>query len=178
MSYSEAIAEAYASAPVDTVTLDTIELYHPAFIDDFGAPTAIRLVRQLEDWLLKLEVGAIIGGGTYVKFLACEFDVTLPEFTEDGGTPRIQLSIGNVSREITRYLEQAKQSLVPITVTYRPYLSTDTSGPQMDPPFVLEMSEVDVDVFQATGSATLEDIHNKAYPNEKYTTQTFPGLRR
>lgn len=178
MSYTEAIAEAYASAPVDVVVLDTIELYHPAFIDDLGQPTAIRLVRELEDWVLKLEVGAIIGGGTYVTFLACDYDITLPEFTEDGGTPSIQLSIGNVSREITKYLEQAKQSLVPIQVTYRPYLSTDTSGPQMDPPFVLEMSEVDVDVFQATGSATLEDIHNKAFPNEKYTTTTFPALRR
>lgn len=178
MSYTDAIQEAYASAPADVVTLDTIELYHPAFIDELGRPTAIRVVFGYQDWSLRLEPGAILGGGTYVKFLGCQFTVTLPEFTEDGSTPSIQLGIGNVSREITRNLEQAKQSLVPIKVTYRPYLSSDPSAPQMNPPIVMEMSEVDVDVFQATGTATLEDVHNRAFPFEKFTTERFPGLRR
>ena len=178
MSYTEAIQEAYASAPADAVTLDTIELYHPAFIDELGRPAAIRVVLAEEDWLLKLEDGAVLGGGTYVPFLACQFSVTLPEFTEDGSTPSIQLGIANVSREITRHLEQAKQSLIPIKVTYRPYLSSDPSGPQMVPPIVMEMSEVDVDIFQATGTATIEDIHGRPFPFEKFNTERFPGLRR
>ena len=176
--YSEAIAEALASAPADVITIDTLEFYHPAFLDDVGQPTAIRLARGYEDWSLRLEAGAILGGGTYVTFLGCEFDITLPEFTEDGNTPSLQIGVGNVSRIITRNLEQAKQSLIPIRVTYRPYISTDLTGPQMDPPIVMEMSEIDVDVFQATGTATLEDIHNFPFPYEKYTTTRFPGLRR
>lgn len=177
MSYSEAIAEAYASAPVDEVILDTIELYHPAFTNEFGQPSAIRVVRAYEDWSLRLEDGAILGGGTYVMFLACDFEFTLPEFSEDGN-PQLQLTIGNVSREITRHLEQAQQSLTPIRVTYRPYLTTDTSLPQMIPPIELQLHEVDIDVFQATGTCILEDLHNYPFPNEKYTTARFPGLRR
>lgn len=177
MSYKDAIAEAMASAPADQVILDTIELYHPAFVDELGRPTAIRLVKDYQDYNLKLESSAIINPSTYVTFIACSFDVVLPEFAEDGN-PSLQLSVGNVSRQITTHMEQARQSLIPITVTYRPYLASDTTGPQLDPPIVMELSDVDVDVFQATGTCKLKDIHNQAFPREKYTLSRFPGLRR
>lgn len=178
MSYSEEIQEAYASAPANEVAVDTIELYHPAFVDQLGQPAAIRVALAYDNLMLGLEADAILNPGEMVEFLACEFTVTPPEFTQDGSIPSIQLAIGNVSREITKYLELAKQSLVPIIVTYRPYLLSDPSYPQMDPPIVLQMSEIDVDVFQATGMATLEDIHNFPFPYEKYNINRFPGLRR
>lgn len=178
MAYSEAIQEAYASAPINEITIDTIELQHPAFVDNLGQPSAIRVALHYEDIMLGLEADAILNPGQMVKFLACEFTVSLPEVSEDGATPSIQLSIANVSREITKYLEMAKQSLVPIRVTYRPYLLSNTAVPQMDPPIVMEMSEIDVDVFQATGNATIEDVHNFPFPNEKYDINRFPGLRR
>lgn len=178
MSYTEAYQEALASAPKGKPIIDTLELYHPAFLDEANRPTAIRIAKTYEDWLFKLEAEAIVNGGEWVTFLACEFNVQLPEVAEDGKTPNLQISVGNVSREITRALEQAKSSLIPIKVTYRPYLPTDPSIPQMNPPIVMEMSEVDVDVFQATGTASLEDINNVGYPSQQYTTDRFPGLRR
>jgi hypothetical protein len=178
MAYKDAIQEAYASAPIEEITVDTIELYHPAFVDDLGQPSAIRVCLSYENLTLGLEADAILNPGQAVQFLACEFTITLPEVSEDGATPTIQLGIANVSREITKYLELAKQSLIPIKVTYRPYLLSNPSLPQMDPPIVLEMSEIDVDVFQATGNATLEDIHNFPFPYETYNINRFPGLRR
>lgn len=177
MSYQDAIAEAYASAPLDDLIIDTIELYHPSFRDDNGNPTAIRVCRTFEDWELKLEAEAILNGGQYVKFLACEFDFAQPEFAEDS-VPQIPVTIGNVSREITRYLEQAQYSTSPIILTWRPYLASDRSMPQIDPPIVMELTDVDVDVFSATGTATLEDVHNSQFPSEVYTYNRFPGLRR
>lgn len=177
MSYSDAIAEAYASAPVDQVILDTLELYHPSFTDEIGRPTAIYVVLGYQNFTLRLDPGAIINPGDYVEFLGCSFEVTLPEFSEEGA-PSMNLSIGNVSREITRHLEQARQSIVPITVTYRPYLVSDPTQPQLDPPIVMELADVDVDVFTASGTCKLKDVNNTAFPKEKYTSTRFPGLRR
>ena len=54
----QAIREAYASAPADTVILHTLELRHPAFADDDGRPTAIRVVRDNVDLTARLEAGA------------------------------------------------------------------------------------------------------------------------
>lgn len=178
MAYKDAIQEAYAGGAINEIAVDTIELYHPSFIDELNQPTAIRVALTYEDTMFGLEADAILNPGQMVKFLACEFTVTLPEVSEDGATPSIQLGIANVSREITKYLELAKQSLIPIRVTYRPYLLSNPSVPQMDPPIVLQMSEVDVDVFQATGTATLEDIRNFPFPSENYNINRFPGLRR
>lgn len=179
MSYSDAIAEAYASAPLDDITIDTIELYHPSFIDTEGNPTAVRVAQGYDDWVLKLENEAIMNAGQYVTFLGCEFSFTMPEFSDDS-SPTIELTISNVSREIARYLELAQSSIAidPIKLTYRPYLASDTSKPQMDPPIVMELSEVDVDVFQATGTASLADVHNAAFPNKVYDYARFPGLKR
>lgn len=178
MAYKDAIQEAYAGGAVNEIAVDTIELYHPSFVNELGQPSAIRVALTYEDTMFGLEADAILNPGQMVKFLACEFTVTLPEVSEDGATPSIQLGIANVSREITKYLELAKQSLTPIQVTYRPYLLSNPSVPQMDPPIVLQMSEVDVDVFQATGTATLEDIRNFPFPYETYNINRFPGLRR
>ena len=43
---SQALREAYASAPSDVVILHTLELRHPAFVDDDGQSIAIRVVRD------------------------------------------------------------------------------------------------------------------------------------
>ena len=44
---SQALKEAYASAPSEVILLHTLELRHPSFVDDNGNPTAIRVVRDL-----------------------------------------------------------------------------------------------------------------------------------
>lgn len=44
MSLEKALKEAYASAPQDRVVFDTLELRHPAFVDEHGERTAVRVV--------------------------------------------------------------------------------------------------------------------------------------
>ena len=44
---SEALREAYASAPSDVVILHTLELRHPSFLDDDGQHNDIRTLRDL-----------------------------------------------------------------------------------------------------------------------------------
>lgn len=176
MSYSEALAEAYASSPIDERVLHTLELRHVSFIEH-GQPTAIRVVNGFEKYSLRLETSAPLDGGKYVDWTDCAFQLELSGFAE-GLVPYIKLTITNVSREITEHLERAITLPDPIYTTYRPYLLSDPSGPQMDPPLHLTLSKAKADVFQVTGTATLEDVHNWPFPNRKYLPQEWPGLVR
>ena len=199
----QAIREAYASAPSDTVILHTLELRHPAFVDDDGDPTAIRVVRNFADaerWrdlggvearavldalptdardrvglVARLEADAPRDAGRMVPFIALAFELELPP-VDTAPVPEIAVTLDNVGREIVRHLDAAATSLERIEVTYRPYLSTDIEGPQMDPPITLTLTEVEVDVFRATGRARMLDIGNRAFPADLYTATRFPGL--
>lgn len=177
MSLKQAIKEAYASAPVDEVIVSTLELIHPSFVDDQGNPTAARVANSYQDYTFGLEATAPRNAGEMVLFQRCAFSLTLPQWSE-GAAPELQLKIDNVSREITRYLEQAIVQLTPILVIYRPYLASDPTLPQMDPPFIFSLSKVQVDTFQITGTANTNDVHNWPFPNEKYDPARFPGLVR
>jgi len=172
-----AIREAYASAPSDTVILHTLELRHPSFLDDDGQPTAIRVVRDHVDLWARLEADAPVDAGGWVRFVAMGFELELPP-VDTAPVPEIAVTLDNVSREIVRHLDAAATSQEKIEVTFRPYLSTDLEGPQMDPPITLILTEVEADVFRVTGRARMLDIGNKAFPAETYTAKRFPGLTR
>ena len=203
-SLSAAIREAYASAPADVVVLHTLEIWHPAFVED-GVARPIRVVRNFEDtatWLslggaevqavldgldaearrkvglvARLEMGAPRQGGELVPFVALGFELELPP-VDTIPVPEIVVTLDNVGREIAKHLDAAAISQDRIEVTYRPYLSTDIEGPQMDPPMTMTLSEVEVDVFRVTGRARVLDIGNRAFPSEIYTIRKYPGLRR
>ena len=203
-SLSAAIREAYASAPADVVVLHTLEIWHPAFVED-GVAKPIRVVRNFEDtatWLslggaevqavldgldaearrkvglvARLEAGAPRDAGLLVPFVALGFELELPP-VDTIPVPEIVVTLDNVGREIAKHLDAAAVSQERIEVTYRPYLSTDIEGPQMDPPMTMTLSEVEVDVFRVTGRARVLNIGNRAFPREIYTIRKYPGLRR
>ena len=166
---SAAIAEAYASAPQDEVILHTLEIRH----DHFDTP--IRVVRDHADHDLTLEATAPIDPSTEVTFTAFSFDFTLPE-VNDRGNPEILITIDNVSAEIIGYIDAAAQTPDLIEITYRPYLSSDTSAPQMDPPLTLTVREIEADIFQIRVRAGFPNLANRKFPNETYTSERFPGL--
>ncbi len=133
--------------------------------------------RDLVGLVARLEADAPKDAGRMVPFIALAFDLELPP-VDSAPVPEIAVTLDNVSREIVRHLDAAATSLERIEVTYRPYLSTDLEGPQMDPPITLTLTEVEVDVFRATGRARMLDIGNRAFPAETYTARRFPGLTR
>ena len=68
----EAIREAYASCPSNAIPLHTMELRHPAFVDDNGNPTAVRVVRNYEDevtWRERggADVAAVLDAMTMIR---------------------------------------------------------------------------------------------------------------
>ncbi len=174
---SQALREAYAAAPADVVILHTLELRHSSFVDDEGLPTAIRVVRDNTDLTCRLEEGAPLNAGEMVTFIAMGFELELPT-VDTAPVPEISITLDNVSRKIVRHLDGAAESQDVIEVTYRPYLSTDLEGPQMEPPITLVLTEVSADVFRVTGRARMLDVGNKAFPAETYSATTFPGLTR
>lgn len=171
MSYEAAYAEAMASVDQEEVLLDTLELRHPAFTQP------ARVVRAYQNYTLGLESDAPTQAGQMVEFLACPFEFELPPF-EEGTVPTLKITISNVSRDLTGQLEAAISQIAPIQVTYRPYLESDPSGPQMNPPFHMTLTKVTVDVFSVTGIASLDDVHNWPFPSKRYTPSRFPGLVR
>ncbi len=174
---SEALKEAYASAPSDVIILHTLELRHPAFIDDAGNQTAIRVVRDNQNLKAFLEDSAILDAETEVEFLAMAFDFKHPS-VNTSPTPEIVVSIDNVSTEIMSYLDKAIETQDMIEMTYRPYLSNDLSCPQMNPPITLAIKDIKVDIKKITATARMMDIGNKSFPSENYTAKNYAGLTR
>lgn len=166
---SQAIKEAYASAPTNSVILHTLEFRHPSFT------TPLRVVNDHADLSACLESDAPVNAGQYVTFSRYAFSFSMPEVGVSG-LPEITVSIDLVSRDILGYLDSAAQSSENIQLTYRPYLSNDLSAPQMTPPITLTVIGVECDVFQARCKASYGDFVNRRWPFQVYDTDRFPGL--
>jgi hypothetical protein len=176
-SLSQAIKEAYASAPTSELILHTLEFRHPSFVDDYGVPTALRVVRDHNNLTATLEAGAPLDASTPVYFIGYAFDFQLPS-VEQSAVPEIVITIDNVSREIEANLERAVLSPSKVEVTYRPYLASDLSQPQMNPPLTLTVTAIEASDLTVTCRATFGDLANKRFPNVDYTPTLFPGLVR
>ena len=174
---TEALKEAYASAPSDVTILHTLELRHPSFVDANGKKTAIRVVRDNVNHTCTLEDTAPLNAGNAVDFVAMAFDLQLPP-VETVPVPEITLTLDNVSTELIQYLDNAIETQDMIEMTYRPYLSSDKSCPQMNPPITLVITDIQVDVLKITATARMMDIGNKSFPSENYTVKKYPGLSR
>ena len=173
---SEAIKEAYASAPVDVIIHHTLELSHPSFRDDQGRPTAVRVVRDHQNLTATLEADAPINAGEAVEFIALNFEFVLPSEDDRGAVPEIVISIDNVGKTLMQYLDAAVETEIPISITYRPYLSTDLTAPHITPPLTMTLRNIDVTPFRVTARASFSDLANKRFPSKNYDAATFPGL--
>jgi hypothetical protein len=173
--WTAAWEEAEATAPPGKGTYLTIELIHPAFIEE-AVPFSVRAVSEVgEDVQLTLEVGAPLNSGELVTFKAIPFFAERPEF-EEGKTPTSEVSIDNVAREMIPYLENAVSTRANMILLYREWREDDTSAPCYGPiEFVLK--RVRVLGSKVTGVAMIDDLVNKKFPNLFYTLNRFPGLR-
>lgn len=176
VSYSEALAAAYAVAPEKEVVLDTIELIHPLFLDEHGAQISVRVVNDHNDLAAYLEATAPLNAGQQVTFKACYFRFVRPSETDSGSLPEVEIQVDNVTRYLTPYIEIALTSRVPITLIWRPYLISDLSGPHMSPVLQLSLRSVSADMNMMKGRAGFTDLANRRYPGSEYTSKKFPGL--
>jgi hypothetical protein len=162
-SLTDAIKEAYAIAPADIVVYDTLE------IRQTGVQDPVYLVRA------RLPITATDENGVDKTYEPAGFQFSLPPSNEEGFRS-LNIAIANIGRRVSDFVEAAKSEKVPVEMLYRPYVSNDLTQPQMIPPLVLYLKDIQVTPFQVTGRATFMDIVNKKFPNEIYNRDRFPGL--
>ena len=158
----QALREAYATPPTGAVILDTIEVLH----DDFDP---IRLVNNYADIMATLENGDI------VSFTSHSFTLGLPGDNETP-SPRLSVKIENTTRELVLAIDSVVNSTTPIRLIYRPYLSTDLTTPQYDPPLSMELSNITATTSSVSAQARFGELANTKFPKETYTVEKFPQL--
>lgn len=161
--YADAIKEAFAIAPSSKVVLHTLE------IRQTGVQAAIFLVQARRNLVAFDELGV------ERTFLATGFQFSLPPSNEEGFRS-LNIAIDDIGRRVSAFVDAAKAEEQPVEIYYRPYLSDDLSAPQMNPPLVLWLKDVQVSGPQVVGKATFMDIVNKKFPSELYTRERFPSL--
>ena len=173
--WTAAWEEAEVSVPPEVYFYYTLELQHPAFVDLVEGAFAARVVTGTpDDQLLTLEAGAELNGGEEVNFQAVMFWAELPEFAE-GKTPESAISIDNVVDVIGPYLEAAVTLRADMKAIYRVWRSDDRDEPCYGPiEFIIK--NIQVKGTRLEGTAKIDDLSNKKFPNKVYTFNQFPGL--
>ena len=161
---SEASGGGYLINQRISYVYDALEAY-----STYTPLSKIYIVKDRKSWDLTLETEET------VTFEPVPFTYTLPT-KGDAKLPELTVSICDIDRRVSSFIERARASLQPIYVTLRIYLSNDTTAPQNDPPLVLELTDSTSNKIDTTIRASVADIVNKSFPNERYTRTRFPNL--
>lgn len=184
LSLSEALAEAYASAPADRMCFDTISVTFEGMVDSGGDPTEAyfylgtegdrRAANQVPLKDFKIEDEAEINAGQTVEFIALPFDVQLPDVTSDGDA-RGKLVLDGVSKEVSSRLLFAINAGGGVRVTYRAYLEgSETEGPEKIIRF--DLGNVSINATQVSGDIVVPNRAQRRFPRELYDRARFPSL--
>lgn len=169
-SLSDALREAYASAPADQVIWHTLELWHAAF------SVPIRVVCDVTALDARIEDGAARDAGAIVTFAAYPFTVVPPDVTAEA-LPQVTIEIDNVTREILTQVDTAIAAGGAIEVIYRQFLSdTALIGPETDPPLTMELIQVSSTRSRIRATAGFATLQDAKFPGLDYDLETFPGL--
>jgi hypothetical protein len=169
---SDALKEAYASAPSDVRIIDTIGIWWSGLatvIYFYRGSTGDAMVDGVWTKQFTIETSAS------VTMYSMPFDITLPNVNSDTGL-RGQLSVDGVSREVAEQFLTAIESGSSVQVTYRAYLEGfETDGPQQTP-IAFGLTNVSVNAKSVSGDITVPIRGNRKFPKDLYTVERFPSL--
>jgi hypothetical protein len=169
MTLTDAIKEAYASCPADVAVLETIEVNH------VGWANPIRLVRDKSDLVATLESTAPYNPSAAVTFTALDFSIDHPRVGE--GRQELTVSFDNVTAALMPIIQgHDLTSANEVKIIYRPYLSSDLSGPHMNPPLTLVVKSIAVSMYRVSLACGYADFANYRFPRKVYTSDEFPGI--
>ena len=151
----------YASAPEDELILITLELH-------LSPEHVLRVVQGFENQMLAVD-------GVYHEFTAAAISVALPS-SNTRGQQTLRFSIGGVNHLAQKYIDEALEHSTPITLIYREYLESDKSVPARQP-YVMNLSGLQLEGDGAQIEASYWDILNYAWPRQRYTEETAPGIK-
>jgi hypothetical protein len=171
VSFSEAYAEAMASAGIDDAELVLLEIYHP----DLAEP--LYLVLNDEDVTATLEAGAPRNASTAVLHHAIRLGHQLPEESDEAATPQARFWIDGVSSLVAAELEAAAQSLEPVELVVRSYMSSDLTAPAVLPPLQLELHDINVGETRVLATAAFADHGNRRFPGKVFLPAEYPTVQ-
>ncbi|MFG1349100.1 DUF1833 family protein [Xanthobacter autotrophicus] len=171
--WTDAWAEAEASCPVSALIFETIELQHPAFLQD-GIVIPLRFVLDVEPRTFGIEDGALFDAGEMVEFTPIAFEADMPTFSE-GQLPQCRVRVDNVARELMPYLEAAVLVRADMKVLHRQYREDDLSEPAYGPVEYM-LRAVKVSGSTVEGTASFADLTNWKFPSRVYTRKEFTSL--
>lgn len=153
----------------DTDTETDELLDPPPFIEGIAGLPPVYLVRDRVSRDFTLE------DGVTVRFEPCAFRLALPS-TGIEGLQSIRVAIDNVDQRITKFLNMVKGIEYPVEMVYRPYLLSDTTKPQLNPPLRLTLTDIEVTAFEVTAAARFADVVNSRFLTQRYTRERFRSL--
>ena len=163
---AEALREAYAVAPADTVVLDTLE------VSTSGQPS-VHLTNNYISFTANLETGSP------ATFQPIPFKVKLPD-KSSSELPTMTITIANPNQIVSNYLRAANIAKTPVKVMFRPFLATNNGSTitvQLPVPMTFHIGPVKLGIDKVEVQCLFPNIANKRFPNESYTVRLFPGLR-
>lgn len=175
--WTPAWAEQQATPRADVVELWSVELFHPAFVDELMNGTSIRCVSDNQDQMLPLEDSALRDPGQTVLFKAVPFEVPWPD-AQEGQTPQVRIRIDNVGRELAPYLDAAVLVNAPVTIIFRCHLWSNGGASIVAAinPVTLVLRQVTVSEQFVEGTASPADLANLQFLRVIYDVQNYPAL--
>lgn len=182
-TWTEALEEAYASAPADEFIVATLELLHPAFVDGDDQADSVRVALDERAWDLTYEATAPLFAGETKTFEPLALQVSLPEQAE-GTMGILNLALDNVPRTVWPKLQAAALVRASAKVIYREWvavrdLETGEYTPSATPDLIIDqltMKVVTATQLRLEGQAGFVDMLNKAFPRRLFSREDFPGL--
>jgi hypothetical protein len=171
MQLSPAQREAYARANSSLIHLPAVEFRHPVF----SGP--LRVVNYDRALFLPLEDYAPVDAGAVVNFEGLSCDIKQPDIdTQVDSTFSIQ--IDGVSAFVQPLLALANRTSVPVDATIRFYAYNVSTQVVDGPVGVIHLQVRSMSVTKTAVGVTLgyTNTANKAFPSQKYTVESNPGL--
>lgn len=165
VSLSEALREAATYAPIDRVVLLTYEFIHPALTE------RALVVCNHEDWTAKDEDGVTV---TFTALAGLRSEGF--EESDQASTPLIRLEMDGVSQVLASRLDLALESLTPIEVAERIYVSDDNTGPALLPPARAIVRAGSLTETRVSLEVGFGDPANQPFPRKNFTRAEYPGL--
>lgn len=153
--YSPAARKKINAISADEHPVTLLEIEHP------DLPEPIRVVNWSED---------ITHAGNV--FTALAYEITLPGDLAQG-LPRASLSIDNIGRELTDWIE-ASNGARGTTCRLIQVLPSDPDTIEWD--ITMNLENPAIDVFRVTAALTYDDLLNLPAVALVYSPQTAPGL--
>jgi hypothetical protein len=171
--WSEALEEAWSNTPAGVRVLETLEF----IFTRAGVLTAERFVRNRQSLTATLESTAPVNPSTAVVFQPAGFEVKLPDATDAGPAPQLQIAVPNIGRELNEHLMAAAYSPTPVQVIFRFYLSTDLTAPHSYPgPLIMDIDSITAESQGVVATASFDDLSGRRFPRTEYLARLFPGL--